>query len=76
MFRASTAHHQEVSSVYVANGTAKVTFRRVTKIAYCWKYFPAQLPGNIVGKNERVGNIFSHYCSAIIAAILCGRWSV
>jgi hypothetical protein len=29
MFRASTAHHQEVKCMYVANGTAKMTVSKL-----------------------------------------------
>jgi len=42
--------------------SCKGTFRWAIKIAYCWKYFPTILPGNIAG-NMRQLAIFS----AIIA---------
>jgi hypothetical protein len=32
MFRASTAHHQEVRFMYVANGTSKMTVSSLTVI--------------------------------------------
>jgi hypothetical protein len=32
MFRASTAHHQEVRCMYVTNGTSKMTVSKLTVI--------------------------------------------
>jgi hypothetical protein len=34
MFRASTAHHQEVRCMYVANGTSKMTVSELTFATY------------------------------------------
>src|SRR5215471_13524296 len=68
----NASHHEQIGSrtnfpnkkrLGVTNGvSSKGTFRRATKIAYCWKYFPAMLPDNIAG-NMRQSAIFS----AIIA---------